>query len=105
MPIDPDTVRKMARLARLELDDEEIAALGDELERIVAWVDQLPEAETTKLTSPESGPGEVTELRPDEPGECLERGTVLAGAPQSDGEWFIVPRILPRIPPEEEREH
>ena len=45
MSVDSDTVRRIARLARIAVDDEQVAAMETELNALLAWVEQLSEVE------------------------------------------------------------
>jgi len=93
MPIDADEVRRLAKLARLELDEAEVDRLQRDLERIVELVDVIrkvplpPDAES--LTYFDSDVH-----REDRSGECLPQDDALFNAPETDGRFFLVPRIL-----------
>jgi aspartyl-tRNA(Asn)/glutamyl-tRNA(Gln) amidotransferase subunit C len=95
MPIDAEEVRRIADLARLELPEDEIARLAGDLERIVAHIDGLrgveiaPGAEALAYF-------ETDVHREDRPGPCLSREEGLANAPETDGAYFLVPRIVDR---------
>ncbi|MHC4932037.1 MAG: Asp-tRNA(Asn)/Glu-tRNA(Gln) amidotransferase subunit GatC [Planctomycetota bacterium] len=93
MPIDADEVRRLAKLARLELDEAEMDRLQTDLQRIVELVDAIrevplrPDAES--LTYFDSDVH-----REDRSGECLAPENALFNAPETDGQFFLVPRIL-----------
>ena len=95
MPIDAEEVRRVADLARLELPPSEAERLAADLERIVGHIDGLrkievaPEAES--LTYFDSDVH-----REDRAGACLAREDALANAPESDGVYFLVPKIVDR---------
>ena len=93
MPIDPEEVRRIARLARLRIEADEADALARDLERIVAHIDGLAEVELAEdaasLTYFEC---DVT--RDDRPGPCLDHGDALRNAPDHDGTYFLVPKIV-----------
>ncbi len=93
MPIDID-VAKVARLARLALDDEDLARLQGELGLILdhaARVQGLP----TDGVPPTSHPlPMVNAFRPDEVTPPLDRDEVLGQAPDVEDGYFRVPRIL-----------
>jgi len=90
--MDEKTVRKIAKLARLQLKDEEVRHFGQELGGIIKWVEQLSEVDTKGIdeTSVESG----MRLRADEvtDGDCRE--AVLANAPASEFDCFVVPKVI-----------
>jgi aspartyl-tRNA(Asn)/glutamyl-tRNA(Gln) amidotransferase subunit C len=93
MPIDPGEVLRIARLARLRIEADEAAALAHDLERIVASIDLLREVElpddAESLTYFDSDVH-----REDRAGECLPRDEALRNAPETDGDYFLVPQIV-----------
>ncbi len=93
VPIEID-VAKVARLARLALDDDDLARLGGELGLILehaARVQSLP----TDGVPPTSHPlPMVNSFRPDEVTPPLDRDEVLSQAPETEDGYFRVPRIL-----------
>ncbi len=93
MPVDID-IAKVARLARLALDDDELDRYGRQCEVVLehaARVQALP----TDGVPPTSHPLPRTNaFREDLVTECLDREEVLAQAPERDGDYFLVPRIL-----------
>jgi aspartyl-tRNA(Asn)/glutamyl-tRNA(Gln) amidotransferase subunit C len=95
MQIDRQTLRKLAHLARLEFDGESEEAMIRDLNEIIAWVDQLGEVDTTGVEPLTHMSLEVNAFREDEPGNHLNRENALGLAPEKDGEYFRVPRILP----------
>lgn len=94
MSLNPDEVRHVARLARLALGDDEVAALAPELSDILRYAEQVGEvaAEDVVPTTHPFAPENVT--RPDEPRPSLPRDAVLAGAPDAEDDRFAVPRIV-----------
>jgi len=93
MPIGREEVERIAKLARLSIDDEEATTLAAELERIVGHIDRLAEvelpADADALTYFDSDVH-----REDRCGECLTRDAALANAPETDGAHFLVPKIV-----------
>ena len=97
MRIDRELVRRVARLAALELAEGEDERLAEELTRVVEHFETLraiPEAELPPL--PEAAP---LALRPDVPsGPPGERPFVAANAPEAAHGHFVVPRVVTRTP-------
>ena len=92
MPIDGDEVRRVARLARLEIDDAEVARLVRDLRGIVDLVDTL---KSVDLPDDDANAYFDTDVhREDRTGPCLDRDEALLNAPETDGEFFFVPRIV-----------
>lgn len=94
MAVTRDEVRRMARLARLHLADEELPRLEAELSRIVAYVDELGGVDVSGVSeAPGVGPG-VAPLRDDQPRPGLSREAALAEAPRTSDGAFAVPEFV-----------
>jgi aspartyl-tRNA(Asn)/glutamyl-tRNA(Gln) amidotransferase subunit C len=92
--ISADDVRKVAQLARLQLPEEKIATYTGQLERILDYVDQL-QAVDTEGVPPTTRAVEVVNVTRDDvvvPTEVREQ--LLDEAPQREGDFFRVPKIL-----------
>jgi len=109
MAITRDEVRRVAALARLALDDDEVARFRDDLEAILVHVDRLGELELADDLAPLNLAGESTAFdvdgggrlrsertRADRPDAALERERVLGNAPDRDDDVFLVPRAVQR---------
>lgn len=84
----------MALLARLRLTDDELARMTEQLSQIVGYVEQLGELDT-ETVQPLSHPLPVANVfRDDELRPSLPREEMLAAAPHSDGECYLVPAVL-----------
>jgi aspartyl-tRNA(Asn)/glutamyl-tRNA(Gln) amidotransferase subunit C len=94
MPIDGAEVRRIARLARLDLGDGEVQTLGRELGSILRHVAMLDGLETNALAPTTAGGDAPPVLRDDLPRPSLSPADALAGAPEADTEFFRVPRVL-----------
>ncbi|MGO8875655.1 MAG: Asp-tRNA(Asn)/Glu-tRNA(Gln) amidotransferase subunit GatC [Acidimicrobiales bacterium] len=93
-----DEVRHVARLARLELSEDEITTLQGELSALLDHVDRVRRLDTADVP-PTAHPLPLENvLRPDEVGPCLEREEVLAAAPAVESHRFLVPSILGDAP-------
>lgn len=89
--IDRDEVLHVARLARLELDDQELEPMARELSAVLDHIAKIDELDLEGV-APTSHVVELTgALRPDEPRPSLEREIALAQAPAVDGDGFAVP--------------
>lgn len=87
-------VRKVAALARLSLSDEELATYGEQLTKILNYVEVLNEVD---LEGVEPMPHAVelqNVFRQDSRQPSLPREAALANAPKTDGQYFQVPQIL-----------
>lgn len=94
MTSDSIDIRYVATLARIALTDDEIVRFSEELGELLSHVDALAELDTASV----SGTAQVVEstnvCRDDTERPCLDREVVLAGAPQRQGGFFRVPRII-----------
>lgn len=99
-----EEVRRVAELANLELTAEEESGLLRDLNAILGHVAQLNELDTADvppmaqvfevLSLPPAANGE--ELRPDVPFPSLDRAQVMGSAPETDGVFFKVPKVIER---------
>lgn len=88
-------IEHLAELARLDLDPDERARFAEQLDRILAYVQQLQGVDVAGVP-PTEHVLECTDVyRQDEPQESLPRRQVLEAAPESDEERFVVPGVLP----------
>ena len=95
MPLDRSEVLRIASLARIEITDEEADLLAVDLERIVAYMDGLEKADVPDDATAQTD-FESDVHREDRYAECLERTAALRNAPETDGAFFLVPRIIHR---------
>jgi aspartyl-tRNA(Asn)/glutamyl-tRNA(Gln) amidotransferase subunit C len=91
MAITREQVLHVARLARLDLSEDEVARLQTELSAILEAVSKVSELELDDVP-PTSHPLDlVNVLRPDEPRPSLSLDDVFANAPEREGDAFRVP--------------
>jgi aspartyl-tRNA(Asn)/glutamyl-tRNA(Gln) amidotransferase subunit C len=89
--IDREQVLHVARLARLELSEDEVAKIAGELSHILEHVERIGELDLDGVP-PTAHVVDVTNaLRPDAPTPCLPREVVLAQAPEVADDGFSVP--------------
>jgi len=103
MKITQKDVAYVASLANLDLTNDERVRMEKDLNAILEYVDQLSELDTSNVAPmtqvSQLGAASKTTadpLRPDELGECLPHEAAMAGAPQSDGTFFRVPKVIER---------
>ena len=95
MSIDRSEVERIAELARLALSREEAQRLAHDLRRIVEYIGQIRECDTTGVSA-ELDPEQIGNvLREDIPRASLPREEALKNAPDTDGVFFRVPPVLP----------
>jgi aspartyl-tRNA(Asn)/glutamyl-tRNA(Gln) amidotransferase subunit C len=89
--LDRDQVLHVAKLARLQLTDDEVERFGGELSKITDWIDKIGELDLDDV-NPTSHVVEVENaLRADEPHESLAPEVALASAPAEAEGGFRVP--------------
>jgi len=87
-------VEHVARLARLDLSPEEKERMRAQLDAILAYIDKLRELDTADV-EPTSHAIPVTNvMREDEIRPSFPREEMLANAPELDGDFFRVPKII-----------
>src|SRR4029079_4255013 len=98
MPIEEKDIAKVAELAHLELDDEELKIFGPQIAGIITYVEQLNQLDTANVMPALGGltpEGERTDSsRDDEVAPSLGQETALAEAPDPTEGHFRVPKVL-----------
>lgn len=94
MPRPDLDVRYVAKLARLALTDDEAVSYGAQLTDILGHVDALAELDTSDVAATAQVIESRNVWREDELQPCLPREIVLAEAPQAQGAYIRVPRII-----------
>ncbi len=84
----------VAHLARLELSQEEKARLGAQLSRVLDYVAQLNKVDVTGIEPTAHAVPLTNVLRKDQPRPSIERERILANAPETARDLFIVPKIV-----------
>ena len=92
--ISSSDVRKVARLARLELPEDQIETYTSQLEEILSYVDQLQEIETKNIPPTTRAVEVVNAMREDLVEVNCSREDLLNQAPLREGDFFRVPKIL-----------
>ncbi|MEX2632265.1 MAG: Asp-tRNA(Asn)/Glu-tRNA(Gln) amidotransferase subunit GatC [Tistlia sp.] len=94
MSVDVDTVRRIAKLACIRVEDEQAASLVGELNNILAWVEQLGELDTEGVPPMTSVVEQKLPLREDAVTDGGRPDEVLANAPERAHGFFVVPRVV-----------
>lgn len=93
-PITAKTVKKIARLSRLHVDDSRADAMADELNGILGWIEQLNEVDVNGVEPMTSAVDVKAPLRDDVVNDGGKRDDVLANAPKSEDGFYVVPRSV-----------
>lgn len=94
MKLTREEVTHIAFLARLELSDQEVDKLGGHLNRLLESIETLKEVDTENVEPTSHAIPVYNAFRKDVSRPSLPLEEVLANAPESDGETFVVPRIV-----------
>lgn len=94
MSLDPATVRRIALLARIRLEDAEVAPLQAELNGILGWIEQLNEVDVDDIAPITGAAHMALKMREDAvtDGGYVEK--VLANAPERIDDYFAVPKVV-----------
>ena len=87
-------VRNVASLARLSLTDEECLSFGTQLTAILDYVKLLDEVDITDIQPMPHAVELQNVFREDEKKPSLDQAAALSNSPDTDGQFFMVPRIL-----------
>lgn len=94
MKISPEQVAKVAKLARLDLSQEKLDLFSGQLDDILNYMDKLNELDTSDVEPMYSPVEHNTVLREDVEKKEFQRSQILSNAPEEDGKFFIVPKIV-----------
>ncbi len=94
MSVDKDTVRRIAKLARLAMPEDRLAPLAGELNGIFQWVEMLNEVDVAGVPAMTSVVAQKLKWRADAVSDGGDAGALLANAPDKEGEFFVVPKVV-----------
>jgi aspartyl-tRNA(Asn)/glutamyl-tRNA(Gln) amidotransferase subunit C len=94
MPVDAQTVRRIAHLARIAVADEEVAKLQSELNAMLAFVEQLSEVDVAGVEPMTSVTPMELKQREDKVTDGGIPGDILRNAPAAENHFFVVPRVI-----------
>jgi aspartyl-tRNA(Asn)/glutamyl-tRNA(Gln) amidotransferase subunit C len=94
MKVDEETVRRIARLARIKVTDAEAKALEKELSGILDWVKQLDEVDTTGVEPMTRVTPMTLKMREDKVTDGGIADDILANAPARQDHFFVVPKVV-----------
>ena len=91
--ITEDQVKKVAELARLKLDNNEVKHHAKQIEKILDYINQLEKIDTNGIPSTTRAVEVVNVLRIDENNKFENRDELLNLAPARENDFFKVPKI------------
>jgi aspartyl-tRNA(Asn)/glutamyl-tRNA(Gln) amidotransferase subunit C len=94
MAIDAETVRKVARLARIREREDRLEPLAAELNGIIEWIEQLAQVDTDGVEPMTSAVAVTLPMREDVVTEGGDARAILANAPRTRDGFFVVPKVV-----------
>lgn len=94
MKVDKALISKLEKLSRLKLAPEEQESIQKDLTNILGMVEKLNEVDTEGVEPLIHISEEINVLREDEVKHQLSREDALTNAPQTDGTYFLVPKVI-----------
>lgn len=94
MSLDRAAVAKIARLARLKMEPDRLEAMTAELNRILAFVEELQSVNTDTVQPMTSVTPMKLRQRPDAVTDGGDAARVLKNAPQRQGDFYTVPKVV-----------
>ena len=94
MALDPATVRRIASLARIRVEANEVDDLCQELNGILGWIEQLNEVDVTDVPPLSGAANMAMALRADVVTDGGYPDKILANAPERIGDFYVVPKVV-----------
>lgn len=94
MSIDTETARRVAKLARIKVEDEDLPALAEDFNRILGFVEQLNEVDVEGVEPMVSVTPMRLKRRQDGVTDGNQQAAVLANAPDAREGFFAVPKVV-----------
>jgi aspartyl-tRNA(Asn)/glutamyl-tRNA(Gln) amidotransferase subunit C len=94
MSLDLATIRRIATLARIRVEDSELPTLQVELNGILGWIEQLNEVNVDGIEPLTGGAQMALKMREDAVTDGGYPEKVLANAPERAGDFFVVPKVV-----------
>lgn len=94
MPVDAETVRRVAHLARIAVADDEVEALRGELNAMLALFEQLGEVDVNGVEPMTSVTPMTMKMRRDEVTDGDIADSVIGNAPAREDHFFLVPKVV-----------
>jgi aspartyl-tRNA(Asn)/glutamyl-tRNA(Gln) amidotransferase subunit C len=94
MSINKDTIKKISKLARISVTNEETDRLEKDLNSILKFVEQLKELNTDKIAPITSVSDQPLTMNKDEIKKINEKEEILKNAPEKNSNYYIVPKVI-----------
>ena len=94
MSLSDDQLRRLARLARIALENHELTAVSDRLNRVLGLIDEMRRVDTAGVEPMAHPLDAVQRLRPDAPTEADQRELYQSVAPEVEAGLYLVPKVI-----------
>jgi aspartyl-tRNA(Asn)/glutamyl-tRNA(Gln) amidotransferase subunit C len=94
MSVDTKTVKRVAHLARIAIDDADATRMQDELIAIFKWIEQLNDVDIDGVEPMTSVVEVEMKKRSDQVTDGTKADDILANAPESEDHYFMVPKVV-----------
>jgi len=94
MSVDKQTVRRIAKLARIALPEERVESMMAELNGILGWIEQLQEVNVEGVAPMTSVVAQKLKMRDDVVTAGGDAAAIVANAPQTQDDFFVVPKVV-----------
>ncbi len=94
MSVDKAIVRRIAKLARIAVPEERVEPMMIELNGILGWIEQLQEVDVEGVEPMTSVVVHKLKMREDVVTAGGDAAAIVANAPQSDDNFFVVPQVM-----------
>jgi aspartyl-tRNA(Asn)/glutamyl-tRNA(Gln) amidotransferase subunit C len=94
MSVDKATVRRVAKLARIKVEEQDVPRLEGELNAILGWIEQLNEVDVKNVEPLTSVVSMTMKKRRDIVTDGKRPDDVVANAPAEEDHYFLVPKVI-----------
>lgn len=94
MKITEEIVDHIAHLSRLQFEGQQKAAIMQDMQNIISFMDKLSEVPTDNVEPLIFMSDEVNRLREDVPSDVVSKDDALKNAPKKDSDYFRIPKVL-----------
>ncbi len=94
MAIDHETVKRIAELSKIRVEEDKLEETKEEFNKILSWVEQLSEVNTDNVEPLVSVNEQPLRCREDVVTDGHKKDEILANAPQSEYGYFAVPKVV-----------
>ena len=94
MSLDPATIRRIAALARIRVEDHEVTTLQSEINGILGWIEQLNEVNVDGVEPLTGGARMAMKMRDDVVNDGGYPDDILSNAPDRAGDFYAVPKVV-----------